>query len=213
MVILLNIAGRTLNVVSLAGLAFATGMVLDAAIVCFENILRLRERGMPAAEASQKGTDQVWGALLASTATNVAIFLPVIFLKDVEGQLFADLALTIAFAVFVSLIVAITVVPVASRAVPEDAAEGVEAHQCLAAASPTCVMNLTDTPRKRQLWIGGLIVGSLVGHLAADPQPAISAAGEARRHRRLHPVPRRRHCRFCRQELSPNRSSTRCSLT
>src|SRR6185312_17493803 len=97
-----------------AGLAFATGIVLDAAIVAFENILRLRENGMDAGKAAQVGTDQVWGALLASTATNVAIFLPVIFLKDVEGQLFADLSLTIAFAVFVLLIVAVTVVPVAS---------------------------------------------------------------------------------------------------
>src|SRR6185503_9880746 len=113
-VILLNFSGRTLNMVSLAGLAFTTGMVLDAAIVAFENILRLRENGMPAAEAAQKGTDQVWGALLASTATNIAIFIPVIFLKDVEGQLFADLSLTIAFAVFMSLIVAITVVPMLS---------------------------------------------------------------------------------------------------
>ena len=83
---------------------------LDAAIVAFENILRLRERGMPAGEAALKGTDQVWGALLASTATNVAIFVPVIFLKDVEGQLFADLSLTIAASVLVSLIVAITVI-------------------------------------------------------------------------------------------------------
>jgi multidrug efflux pump subunit AcrB len=161
-VILLNLAGRSLNVVALAGLAFATGMVLDAAIVALENILRLRERGMPAREAALTGTDQVWGALLASTATNVAIFLPVIFLKDVEGQLFADLSLTIAFAVFVSLIVALTVVPVASMLflktrpkVPEFA--GVW-H-----AITDYVMNLTDTPRKRQLWIGGLILGSIAG--------------------------------------------------
>jgi multidrug efflux pump subunit AcrB len=161
-VILLNIAGRTLNVVSLAGLAFATGIVLDAAIVCFENILRLRERGMPAGEASQKGTDQVWGALLASTATNVAIFLPVIFLKDVEGQLFADLALTIAFAVFISLIVAITVVPVASlfflKTRPRVSGLTNVWHRIT-----NVVMNLTDTPRKRQAWIGGLILGSLAG--------------------------------------------------
>ena len=113
-VVLLQIAGRTLNVVSLAGLAFATGMVLDAAIVALENILRLRERGMPARRRRRRGTEQVWGALLASTATNVAIFFPVIFLKDVEGQLFADLSLTIAVSVLVSFFVAITVVPTAS---------------------------------------------------------------------------------------------------
>lgn len=161
-VILLNMAGRTLNVISLAGLAFATGMVLDAAIVAFENILRLRERGMPAAEASQTGTDQVWGALLASTATNVAIFVPVIFLKDVEGQLFADLSLTIAFAVFCSLFVAITVVPVAStmflKTHPKISDFANVWHRIT-----NVVMNLTDTPRKRHLWIGGLILGSVLG--------------------------------------------------
>ena len=161
-VLLLNLAGRSLNVISLAGLAFATGMVLDAAIVCFENILRLRERGMPAAEASQTGTDQVWGALLASTATNIAIFLPIIFLKDVEGQLFADLALTIAFAVFVSLIVAITVVPVSAMLFLKTRPKISELSNVWHRIT-NFVMNLTDTPRRRQLWIVGLIAGSALG--------------------------------------------------
>lgn len=167
-VVLLQMSGRTINVVSLAGLAFATGMVLDAAIVAFENILRLREQGMPAAEAAQKGTDQVWGALLATTATNVAIFLPVIFIKDVEGQLFADLSLTIAAAVLLSLVVAVTVVPMLSvlflqtrPKVPEFANvwRGIADY----------VMGTTDTPRKRRLWIGGLIGGSLAGTILLAP--------------------------------------------
>ncbi len=161
-VVLLNFAGRSLNVISLAGLAFATGMVLDAAIVCFENILRLRERGMPGAEASQTGTDQVWGALLASTATNVAIFLPVIFLKDVEGQLFADLSLTIAFAVFVSLIVAVTVVPVASMLFLKTRPKISELSNIWRRITDY-VMHLTDTPRRRQFWIVALIAGSMAG--------------------------------------------------
>ncbi len=167
-VILLQLTDRTINVVSLAGLAFATGMVLDAAIVAFENILRLREHGMPAAEAAQKGTDQVWGALLATTATNVAIFLPVIFIQDVEGQLFADLSVTIAAAVLISLIVAVTVVPMLSvlflqtrPRVPEFAAvwRGIADY----------VMNTTDTPNKRRFWIGGLIGGSLAGTILLAP--------------------------------------------
>ncbi|MBT8098173.1 MAG: efflux RND transporter permease subunit, partial [Gammaproteobacteria bacterium] len=90
--VVLSAAGRSLNVISLAGLAFATGMVLDAAIVVLENIVRLRESGEAPADASDKGTNQVWGALLASTATTVAIFIPIMFLTDVEGQMFADLA-------------------------------------------------------------------------------------------------------------------------
>jgi len=167
-VVLLNLAGRSLNVISLAGLAFATGMVLDAAIVAFENILRLRERGMPAAEASQTGTQQVWGALLASTATNVAIFLPVIFLKDVEGQLFADLSLTIAFAVLVSLVVAITVVPVASVLFLKTRPKVADLQNVWRRITDI-VMNLTSTAIRRRVWIGGLIVGSLAGTWLLTP--------------------------------------------
>jgi multidrug efflux pump subunit AcrB len=109
--IVLQLTGRSLNVISLAGLAFAVGMVLDAAIVVSENIVRLREKGETPGKAALRGAGQVQGALLASTATTVAIFLPVLFLQDVEGQLFADLALTIAIAVCASLLVALTVLP------------------------------------------------------------------------------------------------------
>jgi multidrug efflux pump subunit AcrB len=112
--IVLQITGRSLNVISLAGLAFAVGMVLDAAIVVLENIVRHRKHISSNIEAAEQATSQVFGALLASTATTVAIFIPVIFLKDVEGQLFADLALTIAIAVFISFIVAVSILPVAA---------------------------------------------------------------------------------------------------
>ena len=101
--VVMQITGRTLNMISLAGLAFATGMVLDAAIVVLENIVRLREKGLDADEAANKGSSQVWAALMASTATTVVIFLPIMFLKDVSGQLFADLALVISIAVIASL--------------------------------------------------------------------------------------------------------------
>ena len=110
----LDFAGRTLNIISLAGLAFATGMVLDAAIVVLENIFRQREAGMHGDEASMSGVTQVWGALLASTATTVAIFMPVIFLENEAGQLFSDLAVTISAAVVASLLVAVTVLPTAA---------------------------------------------------------------------------------------------------
>lgn len=161
-VVLMQLAGRTLNVVSLAGLAFATGMVLDAAIVAFENILRLRERGMPAAEAAQTGTEQVWGALLASTATNVAIFVPVIFLKDVEGQLFADLSLTIAASVLISLLVAVTVVPTASVLFLKTRPKIAELTNVWRRITDV-VMNTTNTPFKRRFWIASLIGASVVG--------------------------------------------------
>ena len=108
--------GRTLNVISLAGLAFAVGLVLDASIVVLENIVRLRESGTGADGAEplgQRAVSQVWGALLASTATTVAVFLPIIFLESEAGQLFADLALTLSAAIVASLLVAVYVVPAA----------------------------------------------------------------------------------------------------
>jgi multidrug efflux pump subunit AcrB len=113
--VVLNMLGRSLNVISLAGLAFAVGMVLDAAIVVLENILRLREGGQNKEDSAIQGTEQVWGALLASTTTTVAIFLPVFFLGGIEGQLFGDLALTIAIAVSVSLLVAVIILPVLAK--------------------------------------------------------------------------------------------------
>ena len=159
--VVLSAAGRSLNVISLAGLAFATGMVLDAAIVVLENIVRLRERGESAAEASDRGATQVWGALLASTATTVAIFIPIMFLKDVEGQMFADLALTIAIGVTVSLLVAITILPTAARywiQRPPD----MPTHATIWDRLAERIVALTGTQSRRIAWIGGLMLGSVL---------------------------------------------------
>jgi multidrug efflux pump subunit AcrB len=111
--VVLDLFGRSLNVISLAGLAFAVGMVVEGAIVVSGNVVRLREAGMPLEEACRTGARQVTGALLASTATTIAVFVPVLFLKDVEGQLFGDLALTISIAVAISIIAALTLLPAA----------------------------------------------------------------------------------------------------
>ena len=146
--VVLNLTGRTLNVISLAGLAFAVGMVLDAAIVVLENVVRLREKGLNSFEASLQGAQQVWGALLASTATTVAIFLPVIFMREVEGQLFGDLAITIAIAVVVSLLVAVTILPLAARTwLHEEKLE--DRNRGLWLRIGNFVMSITSTPRKR----------------------------------------------------------------
>ncbi|WP_116367904.1 efflux RND transporter permease subunit [Parahaliea mediterranea] len=147
--IMLKLTGRTLNVISLAGLAFAVGMVLDAAIVVLENIVRLREKGVDTEQASLQGAGQVWGALLASTATTVAIFLPVMFMREVEGQLFGDLAITIAIAVVVSLLVAVSILPLAARLwLPGGALK--DHHRGLWLRISNRVMRLTSTPRKRR---------------------------------------------------------------
>ncbi|MEJ2534535.1 MAG: efflux RND transporter permease subunit [Gammaproteobacteria bacterium] len=150
--VVLNATGRTLNIISLAGLAFATGMVLDAAIVVLENIFRQREAGRHGDEASLRGTSQVWGALLASTATTVAIFMPVVFLEDEAGQLFTDLAITISAAVVASLLVAFTVLPTAAANWIRGA--GIEDHhQHWWRWLTSHIMTWTATPRQRWTWV------------------------------------------------------------
>jgi len=167
--IVLGMTGRSLNVISLAGLAFAVGMVLDAAIVVSENIVRLRERGETPSVAALAGTSQVKGALLASTATTVAIFLPVLFLQDVEGQLFADLALTISIAVVISLVVALTVLPTVAgswlkpKKLTRDKAQG---WSRLAAS----LMKVSATGKRRLILITGLIATPLLVTWLLFPQ-------------------------------------------
>jgi len=108
--------GRTLNVISLAGIAFAVGMVVDAAIVVLENIYRLRQEGRPVAQAAYEGARQVWGAILVSALTTVLVFLPILVMELEAGQLFRDLAVAISVSVMLSLVVAVTVIPaLASR--------------------------------------------------------------------------------------------------
>jgi hydrophobic/amphiphilic exporter-1 (mainly G- bacteria), HAE1 family len=105
---------RTLNVISLAGIAFAVGMLIDNAVVVLENIFVHWSRGEDPQTAAVRGTTEVWGAILASTLTNVAVFLPVLFVEGEAGQLFGDIALAIAAAVGLSLAVSGLVVPVAA---------------------------------------------------------------------------------------------------
>jgi HAE1 family hydrophobic/amphiphilic exporter-1 len=103
--------GRSLNVISLAGMAFAVGMVVDNSIVVLENIYRHRQMGKSRRQAAHDGAVEVWGAVLASTLTTIAVFLPIIFVQQEAGQLFRDIALAISSSVALSLIVAITVIP------------------------------------------------------------------------------------------------------
>ncbi len=155
----MQVTGRTLNMISLAGLAFATGMVLDAAIVVLENIVRLRENGTESKEAAIKGCSQVAGALLASTATTVVIFLPLIFLNDVSGQLFADLALVISVAVITSFIIALTVIPTAGSNWLKDVRLD-DPHANWWSNITRHIMRLTDKDRTRKVLVVGLFVGA-----------------------------------------------------
>lgn len=155
--IVLQLTGRSLNVISLAALAFAVGMVLDAAVVVMENIIRLRERGDSAVDAAEQGATQVLAALMASTATAVAVFVPVFFLKDIEGQLFGDLALTIAIAVCMSMLVAVTVLPVVARHGLKNFASADRFGKQWDRIT-SLVMRLTSTARKRAAVIASLLL-------------------------------------------------------
>ncbi len=153
---IMDLAGRTVNVISLAGLAFALGMVLDASIIVLENIVRLRERGLSAEEASMQGAGQVQGALLASTATTVAIFLPVVFLEEEAGKLFSDLAVTITAAITLSFFVAITVIPTGAKILLAKK-NFVDPYQNIWNMICKLIMTLTNTPVRRAFWILSLI--------------------------------------------------------
>ncbi len=106
--------GLSLNVMSLGGLALATGLVVDDSIVVLESIAKARERGLGVLESAIAGTREVSMAVVASTLTTVAVFLPLVFVQGIAGELFRDQALTVAIAIGVSLVVAMTLIPMLS---------------------------------------------------------------------------------------------------
>ncbi|AFZ55185.1 efflux RND transporter permease subunit [Cyanobacterium aponinum] len=109
--IVFYLLGRTLNVISLAGLAFAVGMVVDNAIVVLENIFSHLQKGKTPVKAAIDGTNEVAGAMLASTLTTVAVFAPIILVTGEAGQLFFDIGIALSVSVLFSLFAAITLVP------------------------------------------------------------------------------------------------------
>ncbi|GAB6060870.1 efflux RND transporter permease subunit [Desulfonatronum parangueonense] len=109
--IFMNALGRNLNVVSLAGISFAVGMLVDSTIVVLENIDRHLKMRKPTCQAALDGTREVWGAILASTLTTVAVFLPVVFIQEEAGQLFKDIAIAVTCAISLSLLVSVMVIP------------------------------------------------------------------------------------------------------
>jgi HAE1 family hydrophobic/amphiphilic exporter-1 len=122
--LLLSLMGRSLNVISLAGMAFAVGMLVDNAVVVLENIYRHYQAGARRFDAAVQGTREVWGAVIASTLTTLAVFLPILFVEEEAGQLFRDIALAISCSVGLSLIISVTVIPTAtSRILPSQRKE------------------------------------------------------------------------------------------
>jgi len=137
----------TLNVMSLGGIALAVGMLMDNAIVVLENIARRSDQGQPLDQAAEQGAAEVSGAVLASTLTTIAVFLPLAFVDGIAGQLFKDQALTVTFALLVSLVLALTLIPMLSALGSEKS----EAHP------PESQPAVTKTNNKLQLLLSYLL--------------------------------------------------------
>lgn len=155
--IVILLTGHTLNVISLASLALAAGMVLDASIITVESILKLREQGQPILAAIVSGIARVRGALIASTATTVAVFLPILLLEEEAGQLFADLAIGLSTAITVSLFAALVIVPALSHQWIADKVT-TDRFTNLWDKATDIIMRSTATKSKRRALIASLFI-------------------------------------------------------
>lgn len=128
--LIITLMGRSLNVIMLAGMAFAVGNSVDNAIVVLENIYRHRAMGKNKLQAAMEGAQEVWGAVFASTLTTSVVYLPVIFMQEEAGQLFRDIAIASVAAAVLSLVVSIVVIPpLASRFFSASKATGIDADK------------------------------------------------------------------------------------
>ncbi|MBN2490646.1 MAG: efflux RND transporter permease subunit [Planctomycetes bacterium] len=142
------LGGITLNIMSLGGLAMGIGMLVDNSIVVTESIFRCRQEGDDVRTAALRGVREVGGAVTASTLTTVAVFLPIVFVKGVAGQVFRDHALTVVFSLLASLVVALFVVPMlAARGARRGARPGGRQHLGALLSAPLALRNLTGTLR------------------------------------------------------------------
>ena len=114
-IVLMFFSGISLNLISLSGLAIGVGMLVDNSVVVIENIYRLRAKGYSAVSAAMNGAKQVAGAIVASTLTTICVFVPIVFVEGITRQLFVDMALTIAYSLLASLLIALTLVPAMSQ--------------------------------------------------------------------------------------------------
>ena len=148
--LMLGLMGRSLNVISLAGMAFAVGMLVDNAVVVLENIFRHHQKGEQPIQAAVQGTAEVWGATLASTLTTMAVFIPILFVREEAGQLFRDIALAISCGVGLSLVVSIVVIPTAACCF-------IRQPTALSVARKVCAIDLNSVD-----WFGEKFVQAIV---------------------------------------------------
>jgi HAE1 family hydrophobic/amphiphilic exporter-1 len=176
--------GRSINVISLAGMAFAVGMVVDNAIVVLENIFRHLEMGKRPMQAAFDGAKEVWGAVLASTLTTIVVFIPILLVEEEAGQLFRDIALAICAAVGLSLIVSITVIPCAAGRLLKNGKTKVdrkgrvkEKKHRISDAMSRLIHSLCGSTVARVGVVAGLTAGAVVGTWALMPPADYLPAG------------------------------------
>ena len=174
---------RTINVISLAGIAFAIGMTIDNTIVVLESIAQERQAGKSRFVAARDGVRNVWAAVLSGTMTTVLVFLPIMFVKEEAGQLFSDIGIAISASIIVSMIVAIAVVPVAFANLPDkklgkkgkDQSKEKEPRRS-ALLSP--IEKLIAGPFRRLVCIVGLLVATGAAFLFLTPPAEYLPEGE-----------------------------------
>ena len=158
--LMMAVFNKTINVISLAGLAFATGMVVDNSIVVLENIYRHRQAGKASFSAAYDGVREVWGAVLASSLTTIAVFTPVLLIEEEIGQLFADIAVAISCAVGLSLVVAITVIPTMSARLLQVAGRDSGFHNLWGGVSVAAMIR--DRIASLSYWINASVIRRLL---------------------------------------------------
>ncbi len=168
--------GRTINVISLAGVAFAIGMTLDNSIVVIEAIELKRRQGMERFRAAVEGVRSVWTAVLASTLTTILVFLPVLFIRQEAGQLYSDVAIAVSSAIAASMLVATTLIPTASARL----SFGTE-HQSKPSGSGALlkvINSLIGSARRRWVTIGTSVGASLAVIVLLTPAAEYLPEGE-----------------------------------
>jgi HAE1 family hydrophobic/amphiphilic exporter-1 len=170
--VFLELMGRSLNVISLAGFAFAVGMFIDNAIVVLENIFRRHSLGESPLAATVRGTKEVWGAVIAATLTNIAVFAPVIFMQEEAGQLFRDIALAITGALLLSVVASMTVVPAATARLFRDSnPEEYQHDHDLHSDEPHAHLSLVDGTDDESNGVVDLTTPNPSRPQAPDPSP------------------------------------------
>ncbi len=172
-------AGRTINVISLAGVAFAIGMTLDNSIVVLESIVQERRRGLAAFDAALTGVRRVWPAVLASTMTTILVFAPVLFVDEEAGQLYSDVAVAISASILASMLVAIAVIPTAVARLTGQQSAGLGQQTGRWRERALGVSRwLTATPVRRRSCVALTILGTIAAIWILTPPAEYLPEGE-----------------------------------